>query len=46
MWLIKRVLVDGWEIPRATEEAVTIGLTSEALKKFAIDYATTHKKRP
>lgn len=44
LWLIKRVVVDGWEIPRATEEAVTIGLTSAPLKKFAIDYATAHKK--
>jgi uncharacterized protein (TIGR01244 family) len=44
MWLIKRVVVDGWEIPRATEEAVTIGLTSEGLKRFAIDYATAHRK--
>lgn len=43
-WLIKRVVVDGWDIPRATEEAITIGLSSEALKKFAIDYATAHKK--
>jgi uncharacterized protein (TIGR01244 family) len=44
-WLIKRVVVDGWEIARATEEAVTIGLRSEALKKFAIDYATANKKK-
>lgn len=44
MWLIKRVVVDGWDVPKATEEAVTIGLTSEALKKFAIDYATAHRK--
>ena len=44
LWLIKRVVVDGWEIPRATDEAVTIGLTNQALKKFAIDYATAHRK--
>ena len=44
MWLIKRVIVDGWDIPKATDEAVAIGLTNEALKKFAIDYATAHKK--
>lgn len=44
MWLIKRVVVDGWDIPKATDEAVAIGLTSEPLKKFAIDYATSHKK--
>jgi uncharacterized protein (TIGR01244 family) len=44
LWLIKRVLVDGWEVPRATEEAVTIGLTNEGLKKYALDYVETHKK--
>jgi uncharacterized protein (TIGR01244 family) len=44
MWMIKRVVVDGWEIPRATEEAEAIGLTHEALKKFALDYVETHKK--
>ena len=44
MWLIKRVVVDGWDIPKATEEATVIGLTSEPLKKFAVDYATAHKK--
>ena len=43
MWLIKRVVADGWDVAKATEEAVTIGLTNEALKKFAIDYATAHK---
>lgn len=45
MWLIKRVVVDGWDVPRATEEAVTIGLTHPALKQFAIDYATTHGRK-
>ena len=44
MWLIKRVVVDGWDVAKATEEAVAIGLTNEALKKFAVDYATAHKK--
>ena len=44
MWLIKRVIVDGWDIAKAVDEAVAIGLTNEALKKFAIDYATAHKK--
>lgn len=45
MWLIKRVVVDGWEVPRATEEAVAIGLTHEAVKAFAIDYATAHRRK-
>ena len=44
MWLIKRVVVDGWDVQHATDEAVAIGLTNAALKKFAIDYATSHRR--
>jgi hypothetical protein len=36
MWLIKRTLVDGWELDRAMEEATLLGLTNENLKQFAI----------
>ena len=38
MWLIKRVRVDGWSVEDATAEAEAIGLSSETLKEFAIDY--------
>jgi hypothetical protein len=38
MWLIKRVRVDGWSVEDATVEAEAIGLSSETLKEFAIDY--------
>ena len=44
MWLIKRVLQDGWAIDKATEEAKLIGLRSEPLEKFALSYIATHKK--
>ena len=44
MWLIKRVVVDGWEIPKAQEEATAIGLTHENLKKFALGYLESRKK--
>jgi len=44
MWLIKRVVVDGWDVQRATDEATTIGLTSAPLRQFAIDYATKHRR--
>jgi uncharacterized protein (TIGR01244 family) len=44
MWLIKRVVVDGWDITRATDEATQIGLTSAPLKQFAVEYATSHRK--
>jgi uncharacterized protein (TIGR01244 family) len=45
MWLIKRVLVDGWDVSRATEEANAIGLTSANLRQFALDYIATHTKK-
>ena len=38
LWMIKRVKVDGWPTEKALEEATAIGLTSEPLKKFALDY--------
>jgi hypothetical protein len=37
MWLMKRALVDGWDVDRALEEAALLGLTSESLKKFMLD---------
>lgn len=44
MWLIKRVLQDGWTVEKATEEAKLIGLRSEPLEKFALAYIESHKK--
>lgn len=44
MWLIKRMVVDGWDAARATEEARAIGLTSDALRQFAVDYALARRK--
>jgi uncharacterized protein (TIGR01244 family) len=44
MWLIKRVMQDGWSVEKATEEAKAIGLRGEPLEKFALDYIAAHKK--
>jgi uncharacterized protein (TIGR01244 family) len=44
VWLIKRVLQDGWAVDKATEEAKLIGLRSAPLEKFALDYIAAHKK--
>ena len=44
MWMIKRLAIDHWETDRAYTEAAALGLTSPALKQFAIDYAQTHKR--
>jgi hypothetical protein len=38
------MVVDGWDANRASTEATALGLTSPALKAFALDYAATHKK--
>ena len=43
VWLVKRVLQDGWTIEKATEEAKLIGLRSEPLEKFALSYIAAHK---
>ena len=44
MWLIKRLVIDRWEVARATEEATALGQTSAALRQFALDYAQSHKR--
>lgn len=45
VWLVKRVLVDGWEINRAVTEAEAIGLSSPALKEFALNYIRERQRR-
>jgi len=44
LWLIKRVEVDKWDVDRASAEAAALGLTSPALKTFALDQIQTRKK--
>lgn len=44
VWMIKRVLRDGWPVHQAEEEAEAIGLTNPRLKAFATEYIATHKK--
>jgi uncharacterized protein (TIGR01244 family) len=39
MWFIKRLVADKWEVERAWEEAAALGMTSQLLKQWAIDYA-------
>lgn len=38
MWLIKRVRLDGWSVDDALAEARAIGLRSEDLTRFALEY--------
>jgi uncharacterized protein (TIGR01244 family) len=44
VWLIKRVVVDGWDTDRAVSEAEAIGLRSPGLKAFALDYIRERKQ--
>jgi uncharacterized protein (TIGR01244 family) len=44
MWMIRRLAVDHWDVDRATTEATALGMTSPALKQFAIDYAQSHRR--
>jgi uncharacterized protein (TIGR01244 family) len=46
VWMIKRVLQDGWAIDRAKTEAEAIGLSSAPLTAFATEYISTHQKKP
>ncbi|MES1256221.1 MAG: sulfur transferase domain-containing protein [Acidobacteriota bacterium] len=43
MWMIKRMLIDKWDVGRASDEAAALGLSRPALKAFALDYAQNHK---
>jgi hypothetical protein len=36
MWLMKRVMVDNWQIDKALEEATALGLTNPALRDFML----------
>jgi uncharacterized protein (TIGR01244 family) len=44
LWMVKRMLADGWDADRAGKEAADLGLTNAALKSFALDYVAAHKK--
>ena len=43
VWMIKRVLQDGWTVDRARTEAQAIGLTSQQLDAFAVKYIGDHR---
>ena len=43
-WMIHRVLIDGWEITDAENEARLVGLKSANLREFAYEYLCRHPK--
>jgi uncharacterized protein (TIGR01244 family) len=45
VWMIKRVLQDGWAIERAQTEAEAIGLQSPQLVAFATSYVKEHAQK-
>lgn len=44
MWLMKRAIVDGWDMNKAMEEAAALGLTNETLKQFFLAEVQKRKK--
>ena len=44
VWMIKRVLRDGWAPDKAMQEAEAIGLSNPRLKTFASEYIAAHRK--
>jgi uncharacterized protein (TIGR01244 family) len=44
MWMIKRMVVDKWDVEKAGTEAAALGLTNQALKTFVVEYASTHQR--
>ena len=44
LWMIKRVIADGWDEPRALEEANRLGL-NDRLRPFALNYIHSHPVR-
>ena len=44
MWMIKRMVVDGWDAERATKAAISLGRTSVPLRQWALEYARQHRR--
>jgi uncharacterized protein (TIGR01244 family) len=43
LWMIKRVLQDGWEIDKARDEATAIGLSGPQANLLAVNYIMAHQ---
>jgi uncharacterized protein (TIGR01244 family) len=43
LWMVKRIAIDKWDVDKASEEAAALGLTSPALKAFAIEQGQKHQ---
>jgi uncharacterized protein (TIGR01244 family) len=45
LWMVRRVLRDGWTLEEAEKEAAQNGLTNPALLAFARDYVEAHPRK-
>ena len=43
LWMVKRIVVDKWDIEQASVEAAALGLTSSTLKMYALEQAQQRK---
>jgi hypothetical protein len=46
LWMIRRVLRDGWTLEKAEAEAVAAGLTRDEMRNFARGYIERHPRTP
>ncbi len=44
MWMIKRVILDGWPTDKALQEAQSVGLTQANVRQVGLDYLKAHGK--
>lgn len=44
-WMIRRVVVDHWQVADAEREARLAGLKTETMKNFALDYIRAHSTK-
>jgi uncharacterized protein (TIGR01244 family) len=43
LWMISRVLMDGWTMDKARKEAVELGLSDPAAEAFVVNYIKSHR---
>ena len=43
LWMVKRMVVDKWDADRAATEATALGMTSPALKTYALEQAQVRR---
>lgn len=41
-WMIRRVVLEGWEVQDAEREAKILGLKTETMRNFALEYIQNH----